>query len=120
MLSSVSETVPFMSETQILEPQVQIVVRFHTTHSNVIQEPASYTDSSAKKTDVANMISTVRVSVSATLLTRIRHVLSPGQGAPPISAGQREVQFCTLLRVFMSLYDDSKNLNTFTASLHLQ
>jgi hypothetical protein len=32
----------------------------------------------------------------------------------------RQVQFCTLLQVPIRLYGDSRNLNSFTASLHLQ
>jgi hypothetical protein len=36
----------------------------------------------------------------------------------PISAGQRKVQLCTLLQVW--LYGDSSNRNTFTAYLHLK
>jgi hypothetical protein len=32
----------------------------------------------------------------------------------------RKVQFCTLLQVPTRLYGDSRNLNSYTASLHLQ
>jgi hypothetical protein len=38
----------------------------------------------------------------------------------PFSEGQRKVQFCTLLQVPTRLYGDSRNLNSFTASLQLQ
>jgi hypothetical protein len=42
--------------------------------------------------------------------------------APPplISACQRKVQFCTLLQVPITLYGDNRNINDFTASLHIQ
>jgi hypothetical protein len=39
---------------------------------------------------------------------------------PWFSSGQRKVQFCTLLQVPIRLYGDSRNLNSFAASLYLQ
>jgi hypothetical protein len=34
------------------------------------------------------------------------------------TGGQYRLQFCTLLQVPTRLYGDSRNLNSFTASLH--
>jgi hypothetical protein len=39
---------------------------------------------------------------------------------PHISAGQRRIQFCTLLQISVRLYCDSRSRNSFTTSLHLQ
>lgn len=37
--------------------------------------------------------------------------------ATPVSAGQRKVQFCTLLQVPVWMYGDSSNGNSFTLSV---
>jgi hypothetical protein len=36
-----------------------------------------------------------------------------------VTAGQRKVQFCTLLQLSIKLCAGSRNMNRFTASLHL-
>jgi hypothetical protein len=45
---------------------------------------------------------------------------SPSHTHTHISPGQRNVQLCTLLQVYMRLYGDSMHLNSFTTSLHVQ